>query len=118
LTSFLLSLPEEYLIDRNGTSKVIFRRAMRGIVPDAILDRKDKIGFATPEKEWLIRLRTWVEGILGGESAQAVPALDLPAVHAEWEGILDGSRRFDWHIWRMLNLIRWAERFDVRFGDS
>lgn len=118
LTGFLLSLPEEYLIDRDCTSKAVFRRAMRGIVPDAILDRKDKIGFATPEKEWLTRLKSWVDGILGGESARAIPALDMKAARAEWEGILDGNRRFDWHIWRMINLIRWAERFDVRFGDS
>ena len=34
----------------DGTSKSVFRQAMRGIVPDAILDRRDKIGFATPEQ--------------------------------------------------------------------
>ena len=53
LADFLLRLPEEYLIGPDGTSKRIFRDAMRGFVPDAILDRKDKIGFATPEQRWL-----------------------------------------------------------------
>ncbi len=26
---------------------------MRGLVPDEILDRRDKIGFQTPETDWL-----------------------------------------------------------------
>lgn len=50
----LLSLPEEYLIASNGETKHVFRAAMRGIVPDDVLDRRDKIGFATPEKDWLM----------------------------------------------------------------
>jgi asparagine synthase (glutamine-hydrolysing) len=37
---------------RDGESKWILRRAMRGIVPDEILDRRDKVGFATPWSTW------------------------------------------------------------------
>ena len=37
-SEYSLSLPEEYLIDMQGRSKSVFREAMRGIVPDAILD--------------------------------------------------------------------------------
>lgn len=50
IAEFLLSLPEEYLLSPQGETKHVFRAAMRGIVPDEILDRKDKIGFRTPEK--------------------------------------------------------------------
>ncbi len=46
---------------------------MRGIVPDPILDRRDKIGFATPELAWLDILDPWVRGILGSESARGIP---------------------------------------------
>ncbi len=35
----------------------------------------------------------------------------------EWEGILAGRNRFDWHVWRWVNLIRWAERLSVSFTD-
>ncbi len=37
---------------RNGESKWVLRQAMRGTVPDAILDRRDKVGFATPWSRW------------------------------------------------------------------
>mgnify|MGYP000698814821 CR=1 FL=1 len=50
MAELLLSLPEEYLISDDGVTKNIFRDAMRGIVPDEHLDRKDKVGFSTPEK--------------------------------------------------------------------
>jgi len=64
LAGFLLRLPEEYLIGPDGTSKRIFRDAMRGIVPEPILQRKDKVGFATPERQWFQDLRPWVEKTL------------------------------------------------------
>ena len=59
--NFILSLPEDYIVGRDGTSKAVFRHAMRGIVPDCILDRRDKVGFATPEQTWLLRLQDWVQ---------------------------------------------------------
>ena len=65
LAEFVLGLPEEYLISSNGESKSIFRQAMRGVVPDAILDRRDKIGFKTPEYDWIMSekdsVRGWIE---------------------------------------------------------
>ena len=49
---FVLSLPEEYIIS-GGKTKAILRDAMKGIVPEKILDRRDKVGYATPESSWL-----------------------------------------------------------------
>lgn len=49
LVRYVLTLPDEYLISDEGETKSVFKLAMRGIVPDEILDRKDKIGFETPQ---------------------------------------------------------------------
>jgi asparagine synthase (glutamine-hydrolysing) len=51
LVELCLSLPTEYLL-RGGESKRVLRRAMRGVVPDEILDRRDKIGFVAPWADW------------------------------------------------------------------
>ena len=51
LVELCFALPTSFLF-RDGTSKWIMRRAMRGTVPDAILDRTDKVGFATPWESW------------------------------------------------------------------
>jgi asparagine synthase (glutamine-hydrolysing) len=117
LVNFIFSLPEEFIIAEDGTSKAIFREAMRGIVPNEILDRKDKIGFATPEQQWLKNLRPWVATVLNSEMATQISALNLPQVRAEFQAVVDGKSAFDFRIWRWVNLIRWAERFHVTFED-
>jgi asparagine synthase (glutamine-hydrolysing) len=116
LAEFLLRLPEDYILGRDGTTKSVFRQAMRGIVPDAILDRRDKIGFATPEQRWLTTLRPWVEATLASERARSIGALNVPALQRDWQAVLAGRAKFDFRIWRWVNLIRWAERFNVDFG--
>ena len=112
LAEFCLALPEEYLIDMHGRTKSVFREAMRGIVPDEILDRRDKIGFATPERDWLTALSPWVEGVLS--SAEAIPYFNTDNARKEWAAIGRGQKRFDWRVWRWLNYVRWAELFAVQ----
>jgi asparagine synthase (glutamine-hydrolysing) len=116
LVNFVLQLPEEYLIAPDGTSKSIFRRAMRGIVPDAVLDRKDKVGFETPEKAWLSAMGGWADRVLASDAAREVPALNPDAMRAEWRLIADGKCHFDFRVWRWINVIRWTERFDVKYA--
>jgi asparagine synthase (glutamine-hydrolysing) len=115
LVEFLFALPEEHLISADGTSKAVFRAAMRGIVPDAILDRRDKIGFATPELQWLSSLRPWIEQTLGSATPADLPACDVPELHRQWRLILDGRQRFDSRVWRWINLVAWSRQFSVRF---
>jgi asparagine synthase (glutamine-hydrolysing) len=52
LHEFVARLPVDQKVSLT-TSKVLLRRAMRGIVPDAILDRRRKMGFAAPVGSWL-----------------------------------------------------------------
>ncbi|MEK6642680.1 MAG: asparagine synthase (glutamine-hydrolyzing) [Planctomycetota bacterium] len=116
MAEYATGLPEEFLIDDRGVSKSVFRAAMRGIVPDAILDRRDKIGFATPEKSWLHRLRPWAEQLLANDAHPVGTVLNLPVVRDEWKAALAGRARFDTRLWRWVNLIAWADHFNVEFG--
>lgn len=115
LAQFVFSLPEEFIINSDGTSKHIFREAMRGIVPDTILDRRDKVGFATPEQAWIQQLRPWFETVLTSETAYQMPMFNLPRIHQEFDAIMAGKQAFDFRIWRWANLIRWAEYFEISF---
>lgn len=47
LVEYVWQLPGEFKV-RDGVGKVIHRAAMRGLVPDAILDERKKHGFTTP----------------------------------------------------------------------
>jgi asparagine synthase (glutamine-hydrolysing) len=108
LTEFVFSLPEEYIIGSDGETKAVLRGAMRGIVPDSILDRRDKVGFATPEQHWLTTLDGWVKSVIRGAAIDACPVLVPEAVTEEWEAILTGRSPFDFRVWRWLNLVEWS----------
>lgn len=109
LADFLLSLPEAYLISPGGETKHIFRAAMRGLVPDDVLDRRDKIGFATPEQEWLFGMadtvRSWLRIDLN------LPFLNQAEVLREFDLIVAGKKPFSWQVWRWINFSRWYSRF-------
>ena len=115
LANFIFTLPEEYLIAPDGTSKAIFRAAMRGIVPDAILDRTDKIGFVTPERRWLATMGDWVDETLSHEVMGQILPLRGEQIMREWRAIRRGGKAFDARTWRWINLIRWTERFSVTY---
>ena len=115
LVQFVFSLPESYLISSDAISKRVLRKAMLGIVPDPILDRRDKIGFATPELQWLTSQRPWVEKVLTGETARSIAALDFNKIQLELDAIYTGKKPFDFRLWRWINLVRWADHFGMNF---
>lgn len=104
----LLKLPEEFLISKDGETKSVFREAMRGIVPDDILFRKDKIGFATPEKDWLLALAPSVRGWFM-EDNPLTPFINRENLLKAFDEIVSGKRNFSWQLWRWINFVRWSE---------
>lgn len=116
LAQFVLSLPEAYLLSSDGTSKAVFREAMRGIVPQPVLDRRDKIGFVTPERRWLQELSPWVDELLLSLRHDPIPVLDTPMVLREWQRLQQNPEHRAPHLWRWLNLIGWARHNRVEFA--
>jgi asparagine synthase (glutamine-hydrolysing) len=111
LSSFLLSLPEHYLVSDEGLTKAVFRKAMSLIVPSQILDRRDKIGFETPEKDWFLKHPKWIEESFHLSIDSKL--LNLKGIVNEWILIKEGKHRFDWRVWRWLNYLRWKELFNI-----
>lgn len=105
MAEFLLSLPEEFLLSSEGQTKRIFRAAMRDIVPREILERKDKVGFATPEREWLLfskkKVMEWLESLDSVSFLRKEKCMDVVS------GILNGSKPFSWQAWRLINFAQW-----------
>ena len=109
MVSLLLSLPEEYLISPQGQTKYIFRKAMRGIVPDDVLNRKEKIGFATPEQDWLLGMNNTITEWLRADLR--LPFLDQTKVMQEFNQIATGKKKFTWQVWRWICFARWYQNF-------
>ncbi|MEN8638944.1 asparagine synthase (glutamine-hydrolyzing) [Pseudomonas sichuanensis] len=109
MVDLMLSLPESYLISPQGETKSVFRAAMRGIVPDDVLDRRDKIGFATPEQVWLGSMLDTVRGWLSHDLK--LPFFDQAQALQEFELIMAGKKPFSWQVWRWINFSRWHQHF-------
>ena len=106
MVNLLLSMPEEYLISTSGESKSVFRAAMRGIVPDDILDRKDKIGFATPELGVMIRVLKDLEIDAQYSNTIGFDFLKKEEIFKALEKPSKGESS-GWIKWRLINFIRW-----------
>jgi asparagine synthase (glutamine-hydrolysing) len=102
----MLSFPENYLVGSNGETKKIFRNAMRGIVPDEILDRKDKIGFETPEFDWLKKSKNHVKKIT--ENIGDYKILDAINCTKLINETLEGNKEYNNIIWRIINYVKWS----------
>lgn len=111
LVQLLFSLPEEYLLAADGTRKAVFRQAMRGIVPNVVLDRQDKIGFSVPMRSWFKALDPWIAERL--EHVGGLPGVRSSEVQRRWRG--DGRPVDPYMVWRCVSLSTWAERFGARF---
>jgi asparagine synthase (glutamine-hydrolysing) len=106
LVEFCFGLPPDLLLS-GATTKVILREAMRGIVPDRILDRKDKLAYAPPQRQWNHGpLRRWIATML--QRATSRPEFFSPdAVRAVLGRFEAGGD--DTLAWRIASTEAWFE---------
>jgi asparagine synthase (glutamine-hydrolysing) len=107
IAEFLLRLPESYLLGPEGDTKRIFRAAMKGIVPDEVLNRRDKIGFQTPEQEWLLDQSKKIDQWLS--AANELPFIDSKMSLKVVKRILKGEKAFNNQMWTLINFCRWVQ---------
>ena len=112
LAELALSLPGEYLVADDGTAKAVLRRAVRGIVSEAVLSRQ-KVGFAMPERVWLGSLRPWMVECLEATSPSDVPFLRWGRLREATISRLGGRDHVASVPWRLLNVSRWVPVFSV-----
>lgn len=113
LVEFLFRLPDERKIDR-GLRKVILREAMRGTVPDKILDRRDKIGFATEQDRWFQRgsLREAMRDVFHSAGFRSRGYFDAPAICKAFDVLPTGEgKKTYFNFWACFHLEMWFRRF-------
>jgi asparagine synthase (glutamine-hydrolysing) len=111
LVSFLFSLSAHQKI-RNGWTKYAMREAVRGIIPEKIRTRTDKIGFATPEAGWYRNeMLPYLRDVLNSSTAKRRGLYNISKLNdlldANASGKVDAGRA----IWRVVNLELWFRRF-------
>ncbi len=97
-----------------GCSKRILRKAMHGIVPSEILERRDKRGFPTPIQTWLrdpdLNL---LQTMVFNDNSFAKRYFNIS--HIEDMSRARSHFSTDWseRLWRILNLSVWGQVFEL-----
>lgn len=104
MIEYVLTLPEPFILSSQGETKHLLRQALRGIVPAQIIERKDKVGFETPERDWLEPYLTSHRSALQ-EAGTTFPFLQGDGVAKHLSVDFDQPRL----QWRLINLLRWSQ---------
>jgi asparagine synthase (glutamine-hydrolysing) len=109
LVEFAASIPPDLLL-HGDTSKYVFKQAMRGILPDTIIDRP-KRGFAIPLGRWFRgKLGGFARELLlsgGGHVAQVFDTHYVQELLRRHES----GRELDLHLWTLISFELWCRRF-------
>ena len=113
LIEFLATVPADVKFE-GGRMKHLLRLAYAAELPVAIANRRDKMGFPVPLKEWFAgELRDLVQDTFRSRSARQRPFLNADAVLANFAS----AGRFSRKVWGLLSLELWHQTFHDRAAD-
>ncbi|HVP95673.1 asparagine synthase (glutamine-hydrolyzing) [Methanoregula sp.] len=111
LVEYVASLPLSQKI-RGGCTKVALRTAIRGLVPESVRRRGDKMGFVTPEECWMRdELRPFMLDLFSSDRFKGRPYWDADAVLRDYQEFLAGTTAYSPEIWRIACTELWLKTF-------
>ncbi|HEX2681562.1 MAG TPA: asparagine synthase (glutamine-hydrolyzing), partial [Candidatus Dormibacteraeota bacterium] len=111
LVEFAATIPPNLKL-RNGTTKYILKRALRGILPDAVIDRA-KRGFAIPLGRWFRgQLREFVRELLLSETSRSRRIFNLEYIEELTRRREKGLETdLDLELWTLISFELWCRTF-------
>lgn len=109
LVEFAATIPPELKL-RHGMTKYIFKQALRGILPDQIIDRP-KHGFAVPLGAWFRgHLGNFVRDLLLSDTSRQRAVFNLSYIERLVQRHESG-RPLDLHLWMLISFELWCRTF-------
>jgi asparagine synthase (glutamine-hydrolysing) len=115
LATFAVNCPSRLKL-RNGWTKWILREAMKTTLPERVRMRKTKLGFETPQRNWLREDACGtIRSALHQSDFRMSRILSIAKVRHEFEAFFSGKpgSLTDIEIFRVLNLELWSQVFSV-----
>ncbi|MCO6499300.1 MAG: asparagine synthase (glutamine-hydrolyzing) [Vicingus serpentipes] len=111
LVESIFNISGSYKI-RNGQSKYLLRNAFKQMVPKKIIERKDKIGFATPETEWFKELKPYFKEIIFEQKNDEF--VDWKGIQDNFEDIYNNALTTNTQrLWRLINFALWRKIYSI-----
>jgi asparagine synthase (glutamine-hydrolysing) len=113
LVEFAYNLPDDYL-EKDGVAKRVMREAMSGLLPEPVKNRRDKMGFATPEEIWVKKEAPHLFREKIAEAVGITGGLIKPEALNYFDKVVNGSLPFDYTYWRLILFSEWVRRFEIK----
>lgn len=110
LLKLIFSLPPDFII-RKGWNKYVLREAGKGIVPEMIRLRRNKIGFTTPEQQWFEKLSPKFMEIFESKKFLNRKYFDANKVISSFNDFISGKNEDTMAYWRIINVELWLREF-------
>ena len=108
LIEFTMDIPERFKI-RHDESKYLFKKAVRGIIPDEIIDRK-KMGFNAPMAEWLRgEFGKKVEKSLLASKLMEREYFNRSYIQQLFNDHFESKKDNSLYLWTLFNLTAWYD---------
>ncbi len=107
IMKFIFKLPEKYIISL-GKNKAILRDSVKNLLPDLIYNRSDKIGFFTPEADWLksSSVKPLLDNLLKSDPV-CKDYINLDKFRKEIVNLFNGNKVDTRQIWKILAFEQW-----------
>lgn len=107
LIEFAASIPADIKF-KDGNMKHLLKKTYKNVLPSDILNRRDKMGFPVPLKEWFgNRLKSWVSEALHSQKNRSLGFLNNEAILRNFQNTGQFSRK----LWALLSLELWFQSF-------
>ena len=108
VVEFAFRLPDELKV--NGVeTKSLLREAMKGVIPEEVRARRDKVGFrAEPRATWMLAERHR-DSLLADRTEYEERWLDSAALRAAFDGAARSSDT-EFMVWRAINAKLWLRQ--------
>lgn len=112
LAGCAFKMPIDYKL-RDGITKYVVREGLKDVLPEKIRTRYSKLGFVTPEDQWINNspevFRKEIE-----DAAKTLAPLVRKDKVMEWYGRIEGNvQRMDFMPWRLICASHWVKLFGL-----
>lgn len=111
LVETIFSMPSHYKL-RNGVTKAVMRRGLKGILTEKVRRRNSKLGFATPEDIWMKKNKERYQKELEEACDNLKGFVNKEAI-LDWFHFCIKENKKDYISFRIICLSHWIKIFKV-----
>lgn len=93
---------------KDGKTKLLLKEAVKDILPEEIVNRKDKMGFPVPLYEWFNNeLKDWIQELLNSEDSKIQKIIKKEYILEK----INSDKKFGREVWGLLCLELWMREY-------